>query len=269
LFAQRTADWNGLDVRAAAPNNLLPGDEIVVVGRVSNAVPSGAQMTMNLSENPWTMLAFANVSSMESFELRHIVRAQDISAAANFRIQTNAAGAEMPFAIDHILITRPSNFDCDNCNKNPCECIIFNANGGEFVNADDAIRFVEDGESVGELPKSNSSTFMRDGYRFMGWYENPEDLSTRWSNNSEVSGGITLHARWVAAPANFILGNVYGDDRITSADATMIARYLVGQEVDICLFSADINGDGEVTIADIILLARWLVGHNVSHLLAN
>ncbi|MCL2577000.1 MAG: S8 family serine peptidase [Defluviitaleaceae bacterium] len=68
---------------------------------------------------------------------------------------------------------------------------------------------------------------------------------------------ISLH---LVEDKPFILGDANGDGRVTSADATTIAKHLAGHDVDICLLAADINGDGEVDIEDLILLARMLVG---------
>jgi len=60
-------------------------------------------------------------------------------------------------------------------------------------------------------------------------------------------------------------GDINGDGRVTSADATFLARYIVGQDVYLlCRYAADLNGDGNVCIADLILLSRWLAGHNVT-----
>jgi len=147
--------------------------------------------------------------------------------------------------------------------------ITFNPNGGTFVNPDnDAIRIVTNGGNIGIMPRAAPSIFSREGYRFIGWFEDTEDESTRWRDNNETIGGVTLYARWVATPDGFVLGNASRDGRITSADATAIARYLAGHNVDICLLASDLNGDGYVCIADVILLARWLVGHDISHLLA-
>jgi hypothetical protein len=78
--------------------------------------------------------------------------------------------------------------------------------------------------------------------------------------------GITTQAALVPldiSPHELIVGDIDGDRRVTSADATMIARYLVGQTNSICRHSADINADGKVDIADLILLARWLVGLSI------
>lgn len=57
-----------------------------------------------------------------------------------------------------------------------------------------------------------------------------------------------------------IVGDLDGDGRITSADATALARYLVGYAVAIDLRAADINGDRHVDIRDLTLLSRWLIG---------
>ena len=67
-----------------------------------------------------------------------------------------------------------------------------------------------------------------------------------------------------------IIGDTNGDGRITSADATKLARYLAGQfehdpyhitHTDEWRSTADINCDGEVTLDDLVRLAQALVGH--------
>jgi uncharacterized repeat protein (TIGR02543 family) len=111
--------------------------------------------------------------------------------------------------------------------------------------------------------------FFREGYRFTGWFADITDESTRWRDKNEVTASVVLYARWTRAPDNFRVGDTCGNGRVTSADATRIARHVVGHdEYNFCKLAADINGDGEVTITDITLLLRWLVGHNVSHLIA-
>ncbi|MCL2577315.1 MAG: dockerin type I repeat-containing protein, partial [Defluviitaleaceae bacterium] len=58
----------------------------------------------------------------------------------------------------------------------------------------------------------------------------------------------------------FLTGDVGNTGRITSAGATLLARYLIVGDVPICIRAADINRDGRLEIADLILLQRMLVG---------
>ncbi|MCL2225120.1 MAG: dockerin type I domain-containing protein [Defluviitaleaceae bacterium] len=95
--------------------------------------------------------------------------------------------------------------------------------------------------------------------RFMGWYENGERLAN--SQNKYIftaEQNRNIEARFIT------LGDVTGSGRITSADATLIARWVAGSPVDICEIAADLNGDGAVTSEDVVLLARLLAGHNVT-----
>jgi len=75
-------------------------------------------------------------------------------------------------------------------------------------------------------------------------------------------------------PADFILGDVTGTGKVTSADATALARWLVAppevqqQMIDdetFCKLAADINGDGVVDVADLTMLVRKLVGLSVEN----
>jgi len=147
--------------------------------------------------------------------------------------------------------------------------ITFDPNGGAFVNHNDAIRFIPNGDNIGILPRATPLIFSKNGYRFTGWFEDIGDESTRWRDNYEITEDITLYARWTQIPdPDFHVGDVDGDGRITSADATRLAMHLIDQNVSICLLSADISGRGYVSINDVTLFARWLVGHNVDHLIA-
>jgi len=79
--------------------------------------------------------------------------------------------------------------------------------------------------------------------------------------NFEIaSGGVTVR--------RLILGDIDGDGRVTSADATLLARWLLRQYVTIDYEAADLTGNG-VELSSLSLLARWLVGHDVSHLMVN
>lgn len=71
-------------------------------------------------------------------------------------------------------------------------------------------------------------------------------------------------------PASPIRGDANGDGRLTSADVTFIARYLIGQfdyipghftHTDEWRWVADTNCDGFVSPASVTRFARWLVGH--------
>ena len=56
-------------------------------------------------------------------------------------------------------------------------------------------------------------------------------------------------------------GDINGDGVISSADAVLLARYLVDLVVlsDAQFYRADINGDGVITSADAVLMAKLLV----------
>ncbi|MCL2225490.1 MAG: glycoside hydrolase family 9 protein [Defluviitaleaceae bacterium] len=136
------------------------------------------------------------------------------------------------------------------------------------------------GESVQTVdPDSNATPPIaaRRNYTFTGWFTQPNGAGTRWTAESVVTSDMTLYAAWQACSVPFQVGDVNRDGRVTSADATVMARYLAGQfdyavaswlPIPICLIAADIgNSNQGVAIEDITLLARWLVGHNVGHLI--
>jgi|GEM_PF-2450303 len=94
------------------------------------------------------------------------------------------------------------------------------------------------------------------------FFSPPTDVNEEYVEIVIVNGHIEV----TVAPA-FIVGDANQDGRITLADTTRIARWLLvpgNPIIDICLLGADVNGDGVVDADDLILLARWLVGHNVT-----
>ena len=83
------------------------------------------------------------------------------------------------------------------------------------------------------------------------------------NNNREITVVITEISQ--------IVGDVNSDGRVTSADATLLARYLAGHfddirnhftQSDAWQQIADVNGDGYVTSADLILLVQLLMGYS-------
>jgi len=61
----------------------------------------------------------------------------------------------------------------------------------------------------------------------------------------------------------FIFGDASGDGRVTSADSTVLARYLAGHNVTIDRRAMDLNDDGYIDGADLGYLVLWLVGRGV------
>ena len=146
--------------------------------------------------------------------------------------------------------------------------VTFNPNGGA-LEIPSTIELAL-GNTICNLPIAVS----RYGYRISGWRTNPDDPNAHWNASRPIIRNITLYANWVRRPDNFHVGDITVDGRITSADATLIARYLAGNfnqsgNTQMCRVAADINGDGIIDSRDLILLARWLMGDNVRHLIAN
>jgi hypothetical protein len=73
-----------------------------------------------------------------------------------------------------------------------------------------------------------------------------------------VSREINMH---VSRGEAFTLGDVRGTGHVTSADATALARYLIGENVTFHDWrAADLNRDGIISVADLTLLSRLLIG---------
>lgn len=175
----------------------------------------------------------------------------------------------------------------------PCwPSITFDLNGGHFASmpspeitftTPSALSFEFDEQTgAGILPRMPTGAIpngiVKDGHRFTGWFTDVNDATTRHRDDFIVTGDVTLIAAWepIPDPENFRVGSVGGTGRVTSADATMIARWLITPEADrastfpdFCSLAADLDGDGEVTADDLVLLARWLVGHNVRQQIAH
>ena len=62
----------------------------------------------------------------------------------------------------------------------------------------------------------------------------------------------------IAAP-----GDPDGDGLLTTADATLIMRYLNGWQTALDPAKADFSGDGKVSIYDAVLILRALAGQSV------
>jgi len=142
--------------------------------------------------------------------------------------------------------------------------VVFDFAGGLY-NGETQVTFdVEHGGSV--TPPDRPT---RSGFTFIGWLPSIPGFF------ANVTESRTFTADWDEDEIpDFILGDVDGDNRVTSADATLLARFVTMTDEmrliyfpDFCTFAADINGDGAVNSEDVVLLARWLAGHQVQHLL--
>jgi len=138
----------------------------------------------------------------------------------------------------------------------------FNLNGGEFSSSYNAPLYFRRGTTI-TLPTAH--VLSREGHRFAGWFYDNTQILSGYTLHSE----ITLHARWEETPENFQIGDTGRTGRVTSADATRIARYLLDNNTEICVLAADLNGDGTVDLSDLILLVRWLSGFNVDNLISH
>ncbi|MCL2225879.1 MAG: dockerin type I repeat-containing protein [Defluviitaleaceae bacterium] len=95
-------------------------------------------------------------------------------------------------------------------------------------------------------------------------------LSVNSSSVRNFTAGGSKAIGWPVIIRNvrdFVLGDTGGTGRVTSSDATEIARRIATEGPITDWPAADLNGDGIVDTLDIVLLSRLLAGHNVWHLL--
>ncbi|MCL2224399.1 MAG: S8 family serine peptidase [Defluviitaleaceae bacterium] len=99
--------------------------------------------------------------------------------------------------------------------------------------------------------------------------ENPTNYAGQEVTAEIVNGGVYVISEICAlCGGNCRLGDINGDGRITSADGTWLARWIVGHDVQICLYAVDFYGVGvaspsDISVNHLTLLARWIMGHNV------
>ena len=82
-------------------------------------------------------------------------------------------------------------------------------------------------------------------------------------NNIVIIGDADPHSTCSVCAEQCVLGDINGDGRVTSLDVSWLARWIIHEPVEICLYAADFFGDGRIFPGHITLLARWLVGHDV------
>ena len=118
LISGRTADWHGIGINAQV------GDEVIVVGRVSQAWPADGAMRLQNSGGNWQVHLEEDVEPSTTFTLRHTITAE-IQGGDGLRITTNSSNTSS-FMVDHIVITRPPAADCgcDGCDNATCECSV-------------------------------------------------------------------------------------------------------------------------------------------------
>jgi uncharacterized repeat protein (TIGR02543 family) len=153
---------------------------------------------------------------------------------------------------------------------------VFDLNGGTFIDSNYESALFDSAE----YEVRNGNTFgrafppvRRPGHRFVGWFDTSERTGgTRIHADTPINENMHLYARWVETSTldNFQLGSISGNGRVTTADATALARLLLehgriilNENSPTNFLAADLNGDGYITLADLTLFARWIVGHNV------
>jgi subtilisin family serine protease len=92
--------------------------------------------------------------------------------------------------------------------------------------------------------------------------------STTLSFNTEKSlvndrNGNTIQTTYQDGSVTVLdctVGDVNGDDQVTSGDVTLMQRHIVGEDVDINTACGDTDGDGAITAGDVIGVLQKIVG---------
>ena len=58
----------------------------------------------------------------------------------------------------------------------------------------------------------------------------------------------------------YLPGDINGDGKVEKADASVLIKYIVGENVTVIPEALDINRDGKVTIVDAITILLYLAG---------
>ena len=107
----RAGGWSGLDIQTGSIFTSSTANYVVAIsGRVVGPPPPNAQVTLEMEEAPWTPFANSGyvLGTDAPFTITHTFTTADIASlpTAAIRIRSNAAGANMDFIIDEIVITR-------------------------------------------------------------------------------------------------------------------------------------------------------------------
>lgn len=96
--------------------------------------------------------------------------------------------------------------------------ITYNANGGTLQGDSKVVRF--HGDTLGEHP-----TATRTGHVFTGWTVTRNGEGTAVTNNTTVTGPMTLYAQWRPAEYNIVFDANPGMGEVTGATPSMSATY--------------------------------------------
>ncbi|MCL2576459.1 MAG: fibronectin type III domain-containing protein [Defluviitaleaceae bacterium] len=143
--------------------------------------------------------------------------------------------------------------------KIPVSFTVYVGSGDEDITVDAVIRM-----RTNNLGKGSNSLVVK-----------LEDiLAGTAATGSDGFNGI-INTPTVNLVEGFVLGSVTQSGRVTSADATALARWLIADPADrsaleeslnFCKYAADMDATNKVVLQDLTTLQRWLVGHNVSAL---
>ena len=138
--------------------------------------------------------------------------------------------------------------------------VIYTKNGGTVVI--NGGTFKNDG-TVWTLNEndSNRNTITVKGGTFEKW--DPMNNVSEGAGTSFVAEGYrTIHKNGTYTVTVCLMGDVSGDGKITSADVTMLKRYVThkisADKLD--LSAADVNGDGIVDVVDAAMLGQYQAG---------
>lgn len=89
-------------------------------------------------------------------------------------------------------------------------------------------------------------------------YQIPADATNRYLYIETVEDKCDFYVDSIVAeaPSHYVLGDVNHSEKTDKEDVTALMKYLLGQEAEVNLDTADMNGDGTLTAVDLSLLRQ-------------
>lgn len=120
---------------------------------------------------------------------------------------------------------------------------------------------------IGEAKKLSKNSFERSGYKFLGWAEEANSQTVKYTDEVEIEFSLeylaepkTSYVLYAVWEKTIILGDVTGDGEVNSSDSNAIMKY-IDENKELTseqLIAADVNEDGEVDDLDHIIISKYV-----------